>query len=145
MLGVKLKQYLFVKFTHTIHNICTGFDKKHMNCGYFVCESVKCSYRGNTVESKTKAHISCADTTQLISAFVLASQTVQSIYFPNPKFHASSHLLWLYSPVWLDQVENPKGRFSHDAALLIHFMQKVQTSLHIYIILPEHLLFSHKI
>ena len=37
--------------------------------------------------------------TQLISAFIFASYIVQSPYILNPKFQASSHLLWLYSPV----------------------------------------------
>ena len=36
--------------------------------------------------------------TQLISAFVLAIRIVQSPYYLNLKFQASSHLLWLYSP-----------------------------------------------
>ena len=49
--------------------------------------------------AKTKTQISCAVTAQLISAFVLAIRIVQSIYFLNPKFQASSHLLWLYSLV----------------------------------------------
>ena len=38
-------------------------------------------------------------TAQLNSAFVFASWIVQSLYFLNPKFQASNHLLWLYSPV----------------------------------------------
>ena len=33
---------------------------------------------------------------QLISAFVFAIQIVQSLYCLNPKFQASSHLLWLW-------------------------------------------------
>ena len=32
-------------------------------------------------------------------AFVLATRIVQSLYFLNPKFQASNHLLWLYSLV----------------------------------------------
>ena len=36
---------------------------------------------------------------KLISAFVFATWIVQSLYFLNPKFQASSHLVWLYSPV----------------------------------------------
>ena len=35
----------------------------------------------------------------LISAFVFATRIVQSLYFLNPKFQASSHLVWLYSLV----------------------------------------------
>ena len=33
----------------------------------------------------------------LISAFAFATQIVQFLYFLNPKFQASSHLLWLNS------------------------------------------------
>ena len=36
---------------------------------------------------------------EVISAFVFATRIVQSLYFLNPKFQASSYLLWLYSPV----------------------------------------------
>ena len=39
------------------------------------------------------------DADQLISAFVFATRIVQSLYFLNAKFQASSHLQWLYSPV----------------------------------------------
>ena len=44
-------------------------------------------------------HISFAVTAQLISAFVFTKRIVQSFFYLNPKFQASSHLLWLYSPV----------------------------------------------
>ena len=43
--------------------------------------------------AKTKTRISFAVTAKLISAFVLATQMVQSLSFLNPKFQASSHLL----------------------------------------------------
>ena len=49
--------------------------------------------------AKIKAQISFAVTAKLISAFVFATQIVQSLFFLNPKFQVSSHLLWLYSPV----------------------------------------------
>ena len=39
--------------------------------------------------------ISCAVTVQLISAFVFTIQIVQSLFYLNPKFQASIHLLWL--------------------------------------------------
>ena len=42
--------------------------------------------------------------------------TVQSLYFLNLKFPASSHLLWLYSRFVSDLVENPEDRFSCDTA-----------------------------
>ena len=49
--------------------------------------------------AKTKPQISCAVTAQLISAFVFATWIVQSLYFLNSKFPASSHPLWLHSLV----------------------------------------------
>ena len=48
---------------------------------------------------KIKPQNSCAVTAQLISAFVFATWIVQYLYFLNPKFQASSHLLWFPSPV----------------------------------------------
>ena len=47
-------------------------------------------------------------TAKLISAFVLATRIVQSLYFLNPKFQASSHLLWLYSPVCVGPGGKPR-------------------------------------
>ena len=58
-------------------------------------------------------------TAKLISAFIFNTRIVQSIYFLNPKFHGSSHLLWLYSPVCVGQVKNPENRFSHNEAHLM--------------------------
>ena len=49
--------------------------------------------------AKTKTQISFAVTAKLISAFVFAIRIVQFLFCLNPKFPASSHLLWLYSPV----------------------------------------------
>ena len=43
--------------------------------------------------AKTNTQISFAVTRKLISAFVFAMQIEQSLYLPNPKFQASSHLL----------------------------------------------------
>ena len=40
-----------------------------------------------------------AVTAKLISAFVFATRIVQFLFFINPKFQASSHLLWLHSLV----------------------------------------------
>ena len=47
-------------------------------------------------------------TAKLISAFVFATQIVQSLYFINPKFQASSHLLYLYSPVCVGPGRKPR-------------------------------------
>ena len=41
-------------------------------------------------------------------------------------FQTSTHLQWLYSPVWSDLVGNPEDRFSHD-------MAHMYIELHLYI------------
>ena len=38
---------------------------------------------------------------------------------PNPKLQAFIHLLWMYSPVCVNLVENPEDMFSRDAAQII--------------------------
>ena len=48
---------------------------------------------------ENKGAVQLAVTEKLISAFVFATQIVQSLFFLNPKFQASSHLRWLYSLV----------------------------------------------
>ena len=48
-----------------------------------------------------------------------ASRIVQSLFFINPKFQASSHLLWLYRLVCVGPGQKPKRWFSHDAAHLV--------------------------
>ena len=40
----------------------------------------------------------------------------------NPKFQASSHLLWMYSRLVWDLVGNPEDRFSHNE---VHIYDKV--------------------
>ena len=66
--------------------------------------------------AKTKTQISFTVTAKLISAFVFATRVVQSLYFLNPKFQASSHLLELYSLVCVEPGRKPERWFSHDAA-----------------------------
>ena len=92
----KLNLFDVLKAIHVIVNLSLVMRKP----AFCICE-------------KTKPQISCAVTAQLISAFVFATQIVQSLFFLNPKFQASSHLLWLYSPVC---VGNPEDRFSHNEA-----------------------------
>ena len=58
--------------------------------------------------AKTKTQISFAVTAKLISAFVFAVRIEQPLYFLNPKFQASSHLLWLYSPVCVGPGRKPR-------------------------------------
>ena len=71
-----------------------------------------------------------AVTVLLISAFIYTTKIVQSLFFLNPKFQASSHLLWLYSPVCVsDQVGNPKDRFYHDGAHMYSIFSACQCQL----------------
>ena len=58
--------------------------------------------------AKTKTQISFAVTAKLISVFVFATRIVQSLYFLNPKFRASSHLQWLSSLVCVGPGRNPR-------------------------------------
>ena len=44
----------------------------------------------------------------MISAFVFAIRIVQSLFYLNPTFQASSHLLWLYSPVCVGPGRKPR-------------------------------------
>ena len=45
---------------------------------------------------------------KLISAFVFATRLVQSFCFLNPKFQASSHLLWLHGRVSVGPGRKPR-------------------------------------
>ena len=63
---------------------------------------------GCFVYANTKTQISFAVTAKLFSAFVFATRIVQSLYFLNPKFQASSHLLWLYSPLCVGPGRKPR-------------------------------------
>ena len=46
---------------------------------------------------------------QLISALVFIAQIVKSLFFLYTKFQASSHLLWLYSPVCVGPGRKPRS------------------------------------
>ena len=83
------------------------------SCFYHMSRAIR---KPAFADAKTKMQIRCAVTTQLISIFVLATWIVQSHYYLNRKFQASSQLLWLYSPVCVDLVGNSKDRFSHNEA-----------------------------
>ena len=66
-------------------------------------------------------------TGKLISAFVFTTQIVQSLYFLNPKFQASSHLLCLYSLVFVGPGRKPRRPvFSQRGSLCtgMHFSQR---------------------
>ena len=57
--------------------------------------------------------------------FIYIYSVVQSLYFPNPKFKASGHLLWLYSSVYVRPGKKPRRRRSsfEDAAHLSRVMR----------------------
>ena len=63
-------------------------------------------------ENKDADQLRFAVTAKLITAFVFATKIVQFLYFLNPKFQASSHLLWLYSPVCVRPGRKPERWFS---------------------------------
>ena len=55
-------------------------------------------------------------TAKLISTFVFATWIIRFLYFLDPEFQTSSHLLWQYSPVLIRSGQKPECWFSHDAA-----------------------------
>ena len=79
-------------------------------------KSTNCISHHRFAYAKTKTQISFAVTAKLISAFILATQIVQSLYFLNPKFQASIHLLWLNSLVVVGPGRKPEHWFSHNEA-----------------------------
>ena len=85
--------------------------------------------------AKTKTQISFAVTTKLISAFVFAPRIVQSLYFLNPKFQASSHFLWLYSQICVGPSRKPRRPvFSQRGSIMTSlnpFFHKVK-QVHVY-------------
>ena len=74
--------------------------------------------------AKTKTQISFAVTAKLISAFVFATQIVQSLYFLNMKLQASSHLLWQHSPVCVGPGRKP--RLAHIAVLSLSVFSRLK-------------------
>ena len=75
--------------------------------------------------AKTKTQISFAVTAKLISTFVFATYLVQFLYYLNPKFQASGHLLWLYRPGYVGPGRKPgKPVFSEQGSFEIRLYQK---------------------
>ena len=60
-----------------------------------------------------------AVTAKLISAFVFATRIVQFLFYLNPKFQASSLILWLHRLVCIGPVRKPHCWFSHEVAHLM--------------------------
>ena len=81
--------------------------------------------RKPTIYIMRKKRCRFAVTAKLISAFVFATQIVHLLYFLNPTFPASSHLLCMYRSVCVGPVRKPHCRFSHEAA---HFTSDLSSS-----------------
>ena len=80
--------------------------------------------------AKTKMQISCAVTTQLISAFVFATRIEQSLLFLNPKFQASSHFLRLCRLVCVNSGRKYwRPVFSSRGSFYDHFGEKKTSSI----------------
>ena len=60
------------------------------------------------IYARTKAQISWAVTAELISAFVFATQILQSLFFLNTKFQASGDLRMMYSPLCVEHGRKPR-------------------------------------
>ena len=68
---------------------------------------------------------------KLISAFVFATRLVQSFFYLNPKFKASSHLLWFFSPYCVGPGRKPRRQVfsrqgSYSGILLLHTIYYIQ-------------------
>ena len=61
--------------------------------------------------AKTKTQISFAVSAKLISVFVFAIRIVQSLYYLNPKLHASSHFEAVQPGLCGTRSKNPKTGF----------------------------------
>ena len=75
-------------FVDIFFSICLYMSRAVRKPVFCICENKDADQlRGNREGYRE------ADTAKLISAFVFATQIVQSLYFLNPKFQASSCLL----------------------------------------------------
>ena len=60
-----------------------------------------------------------------LRAFVFATRIVQPLYFLNPKFQVSSHLLWLYSPVCVGPGRKPRRPVFSERGSIIFSIENV--------------------
>ena len=90
--------HIIVKLLKNVQNFFHFFNKKWAS----LWESWLFAY------AKTNTEISCAKTAQQISAFAFAIRIVQPLFYLNIKFQASSHLLWLSSPVCVGPGPKPQ-------------------------------------
>ena len=69
------------------------FKMADMNAAYVKVNEPRHEKTGFFAYAKTKTQISFAVTVKLISVFAFATRIVQSLFYLNPKFQASSHIL----------------------------------------------------
>ena len=72
--------------------------------------------KGQIAYAKAKRQITFAVAAKLINAFDFATRKVHFLFFFNPKFQASSQLLYLCNSVCVEPVGKPHRLFSHEAA-----------------------------
>ena len=87
------------------------FEPRHEKSKVCICEN----------KDADQLHV----TAKLISAFVFATQIVQSLFFLNMKSRASSYLLWLYSLVCIGPGRKPERWFSHVVADLLFWSENL--------------------
>ena len=101
------QNYTYIQIDKSIYRL---INLRTMNTENYISSTKYCLYELITNElhhekagflcmRKAEVQISCPLTAQLISTFVFTTLVVQSLYFLNPKFQASNHLLWLHSQV----------------------------------------------
>ena len=123
---IKIKSYIYsciplkhwhmmsdsLRYTWMVKSCWIEQNTKKSLCQYSLC--ITCIILAASWESqlfayaKTKTQISFAVTAKLICAFVFPTRMVQSLCFLNPKFQASSHHLWLFSPVCVGPGRKPR-------------------------------------
>ena len=103
-------------------NLCLMWTQEVGNCLSFLHSArltVKTDQIGQVVQANRPQNEPCHEKTGFLqmrkqrrrsasSAFVFAIRIVQFLYYVNPKFQASSHLLWLYSLVCVGPGRKPR-------------------------------------
>ena len=108
MLPLKYKRCLWN--CNRVSQAAIIFQERISRCCQQLAEAIWAATWENRIfaYAKTKTQISFAVTAKLISAFVFATRIVQSLFFLNTKFQASSHLLRLHSPVCVGPGRKPR-------------------------------------
>ena len=94
------------------------------NCITKTCEPRHEKTNNLHMRKQRRRSAAFAVSAKLISAFVFATWIWQSLYFPNTKFPASSHLRLMYSLVCVRPGQNPHCWFSRVAAHVHAFIQR---------------------